>query len=129
MLQLPEEVKSALDDKVFVHMATVMPDGSPQVSVIWIGRDGDSLLFSTAEGRIKTANIRRDPRVGLSFTTIGDDYRNYVLRGAVTTFEADGRWLIDDLARKYTDRTEYPLPDDQIRVNGVIEIHKIGVNP
>ena len=52
-MQLPEEIKSALDEKVFVHMATVNPDGSPQVSVVWITRRGDTVLFSTAEGRIK----------------------------------------------------------------------------
>ena len=85
-MQLPDNVKAALDEKVFVHMATVMPDGSPQVSVIWIARDGDTLLFSTAEGRIKTENIRRDPRVALSFTTVGDEYVNHVLRGRVTKF-------------------------------------------
>ena len=80
-MELPEDVKAALDQRVFVHLATVMPDGSPQVSVIWVGRDGDTILFSTAEGRIKTDNIRRDDRVALSFTTVDDDYRNYVLRG------------------------------------------------
>ena len=128
-MSLPDDVRSALDAPVFVHLATVMPDGSPQVSVIWIDRSDDTLLFSTAEGRVKTANIRRDPRVALSFTTIGDDYVNYVLRGRVTRFEPDGRWLIDQLARKYTARSEYPLPDGQIRVNGEITIDTVGVNP
>ena len=128
-MSLPDDVRSALDTPVFVHLATVMPDGSPQVSVIWIDRSDDTLLFSTAEGRVKTANIRRDPRVALSFTTIGDDYVNYVLRGRVTRFEPDGRWLIDQLARKYTTRSEYPLPEGQIRVNGEITIDTVGVNP
>lgn len=126
-MELPEHVKAAIDEKVFVHMATVMPDGSPQVSVIWIGRDGDKLLFSTAEGRVKTNNIRRDNRVGLSFTGIGKDYENIVLRGRVTKFEPDGRWLIDELSRKYFDK-DYPLPEGQIRVNGEIEIDKVGRN-
>lgn len=127
-MQLPDDVKAVIDEKVIVHMATVMPDGSPQVSAIWIGRDGDTLLFSTAEGRLKAHNIRRDPRVGLSFTTTGDTYKNYVIRGTVTTFEPSGRWLIDELARKYTDRSEWSVPEGQIRLNGVIEINKIGSN-
>ncbi len=99
------------------------------MSVVWIDRDGDTLLFSTAEGRVKTENIRRDPRVALSFTTTGDDYRNYVLRGRVTRFEPDGWWLIDELARKYTgaDRYEWRTPG-QVRVNGEIEIDTVGVN-
>ncbi len=128
-MQLPDDVKAALDEKVFVHLATIMPDGSPQVSVIWIGRDGDTLLFSTAEGRVKTENIRRDPRVSLSFTTTGDEYINYVMRGRVTKFEPDGWWLIDDLARKYTgaDRYEWRTPG-QVRVNGEITVDSVGVN-
>ncbi len=126
-MELPEDVKAALDEKVFAHMATVMPDGSPQVSVVWIDRDGDTLLFSTAEGRIKTENIRRDPRVAISFTTT-DDYKNYVLRGQVTKFEPDGWWLIDQLARKYWDGKDYPRPEGQVRVNGEIIIDKVGVN-
>ena len=128
-MELPEDVKDALDEPVFVHLATAMPDGSPQVSVIWVGRDGDTILFSTAEGRIKTENIRRDPRIALSFTTVGDDYVNYVLRGRVTRFEADGWWLIDDLARKYTDADEYEWKQPgQVRVNGEITIDRVGVN-
>lgn len=126
---LPEDLKAALDDKVYVHLATVMPDGSPQVSVVWIGRDGDKILFSTAEGRVKTANIRRDNRVGLSFTPGGDSYKNYVMRGRVTRFEPDGFWLIDDLAKKYkgTEKYEMATPG-QVRVNGEIEIDSISAN-
>lgn len=128
-VQLSDAVRAAVDQPVFAHLATVMPDGSPQVSVIWIGRDGDRILFSTAEGRVKTDNIRRDNRVGLSFTTVGDDYVNYVLRGRVTRFEADGWWLIDDLARKYTDHDEYVWKQPgQVRVNGEITVDSVSVN-
>jgi PPOX class probable F420-dependent enzyme len=128
-MELPEDLASAIDERVFVHLATVMPDGSPQVSVIWIGRKNDTLLFSTAEGRVKTDNIRRDNRVALSFTPIGEDYVNYTLRGRVTRFEADGWWLIDDLARKYTGADEYRWKGPgQIRVNGEIEIDSIGTH-
>jgi PPOX class probable F420-dependent enzyme len=128
-VEIPDDVRTALDQPVFVHLATVMPDGSPQVSVIWVGRDANRILFSTAEGRVKTRNIRRDPRVALSFTTVGDDYVNYVLRGRVTRFQADGWWLIDELARKYTDADEYMWKQPgQVRVNGEITVEAIGVN-
>lgn len=128
-MQLPDDVKAALDENVFVHLATVNPDGSPQVSVIWVGTDGDTILFSTAEGRVKTANIRRDNRVGLSFTVDGDEYKNYVMQGRVTRFEPDGWWLIDDLARKYTDADSYQWKTPgQVRVNGEIAIDKIAAN-
>lgn len=128
-MELPEDLKAALDEKVYVHLGTVMADGSPHVSVVWIGRDGDKILFSTAEGRVKTANIRRDNRVGLSFTPGGNDYKNYVMRGRVTRFEPDGFWLIDNLATKYTgsEKYEWATPG-QVRVNGEIEIDSIAVN-
>lgn len=128
-MQLSDDVKEAIDDKVFVHLATLNRDGSPQVSVIWVGRDGDTILFSTAEGRVKTENIRRNNRVALSFTIDGDDYKNLVMQGRVTRFEPDGWWLIDDLARKYTDADSYQWKTPgQIRVNGEITIEKIGTN-
>ena len=72
-MELPQRIKDEIDKKVFVHLATIMPDGSPQISVVWVERDGDTILFSSAEGRAKTDNIRRDNRVALSFTT-DDDY-------------------------------------------------------
>jgi PPOX class probable F420-dependent enzyme len=128
-VQLPDRIKQALDERVFVHLATLMPDGSPHVSVVWIGRRGDTILFSTAEGRQKTENIRRDPRVALSFTPTGDDYVNHVLRGTVTRFEPDGWWLIDELARKYTGADEYQWKQPgQVRVNGEIRVDWVGSN-
>ncbi len=127
-MELPESVKTEIDKKVFVHLATLMPDGSPQISVVWVDRDGDKILFSSAEGRLKTDNIRRDNRVALSFTT-DDDYRNIVMRGRVTRFEADGWWLIDQLAKKYLDKDTYPWKSPgQVRVNGAIEIDRVGGN-
>ena len=127
-MELPQRIKDEIDKKVFVHLATIMPDGSPQISVVWVDRDGDTILFSSAEGRAKTDNIRRDNRVALSFTT-DDDYENIVMRGRVTKFEPDGWWLIDQLARKYLDREDYPWKTPgQVRVNGVIEIDRVGGN-
>lgn len=128
-MQLPDDLKAALDEKAFIHLATVNADGSPQVSVIWVGRDDDTILFSTAEGRVKTANIRRDNRVAISFTPEGEAYRNYVMQGRVTRFEPDGWWLIDELARKYTDADSYQWKTPgQVRVNGEIEIDTIATN-
>ena len=65
----------------------------------------------------------------VSFTVDGDEYKNYVLQGRVTRFEPDGWWLIDDLARKYTDADSYQWKTPgQIRVNGEIAIDKIAAN-
>ena len=121
-VQLPDDVKENLDTPVFVHVATVNPDGSPQVSVVWIKRDGDVLRFSTAEGRVKADNLRNDPRVHLSFTPVDSDYRNITIRGNVTELANDGTWLIDELAEKYTGKFPYPWGQPgEVRLNVVVE--------
>jgi PPOX class probable F420-dependent enzyme len=98
---IPDDVRAILDEPVFVHVATVNPDGSPHVSVVWIARDGDLLRFSTAEGRIKPRNLRNDPRVSLSFTPLDDPYRNITISGRASSIENNGYDLIDRLAGKY----------------------------
>ena len=125
-MQLPQDIKDALDEKVFVHLGTINPDGSPQVSVLWVGRDGDTIVMSTATGRVKTRNIEGDPRVALSFTPESQPYKNIVMQGTVTKSAESGRWLIDDLNLKYQGNPVYPLPEGQIRVNYEITIDSIG---
>ncbi|CAO0828061.1 PPOX class F420-dependent oxidoreductase OS=Streptomyces microflavus OX=1919 GN=HUT09_19225 PE=4 SV=1 [Streptomyces microflavus] len=61
--ELSTELKNLLDTPVFVNIATIQPDGSPQVSPVWVTRDGDDVLISTTVGRRKETNLRRDPRV------------------------------------------------------------------
>ncbi|MEN8239206.1 MAG: PPOX class F420-dependent oxidoreductase [Actinomycetota bacterium] len=122
-MELPTEIKDALDDKVYVHLGTIMPDGSPHVSVVWISRDGDKVLFSTAEGRMKPRNLALDPRVALSFTPPDMPYKNIVLRGHVAKTSRDGTWLIDDLAGKYLGHDSYQFAaPGEVRVNYEIEI-------
>ncbi len=122
-MELPDDIKELLDQKVYVHLATLMPDGSPQVSVVWVGRDGDKVLFSSAVGRIKARNIERDPRVALSFTPPDTPYTNVVMRGRVTKAETDGTWLIDRLANKYLGHESYQFAQPgEVRVNYEIEI-------
>ena len=59
MTRLPDEARSILDRHVVAHLATINPDGSPQLTAIWIERNGDGVRFSTAEGRVKLRNLRR----------------------------------------------------------------------
>ncbi|GMQ93242.1 MAG: hypothetical protein BMS9Abin12_0719 [Acidimicrobiia bacterium] len=126
-MQLAREIKVALDERVYVHLATVNPDGSPQVSVVWITRRGDTILFSTAEGRVKPRNIAEDPRVALSFTPPDEPYTNIVMQGRVTKTATDGDWLIDELAKKYLghDSYQFGVPGE-VRVNYEIEVDKVG---
>lgn len=127
-MELPEDIKSALDEKVFVHIATLNPDGSPQVSVVWMTRRGDTVLFSSAEGRVKPRNITNDPRVALSFSPPDDTSKNVVMQGSVTEIAADGTWLIDELANKYLGHDSYQFAKPgEVRVNYEIEIDRVAV--
>jgi PPOX class probable F420-dependent enzyme len=125
-MQLSQDIKDALDEKVFAHLATLNPDGSPQVSIVWVGRDGDTVLVSTATGRIKTRNIAVDQRVAISFSPPSKPYENVVMQGTVTKSAQDGTWLIDALNLKYKGNPVYPLPAGQIRVNYEITVESIG---
>ena len=106
---LSERDRRILEAPNFASVATVMPDGSPHVSTIWIDVDGDDVLFNTSEGRVKTFNIRRDPRVSISAFDQGDPYEQVVINGTVVDITRDGaREHIDRLAKKYLGLDEYP---------------------
>jgi PPOX class probable F420-dependent enzyme len=93
-----------LDGKNYAVLATVNPDGSPQTSVVWIGRDGGDLLFSTVAGRVKHRNMERDPRVSVSVIDSADP-ENYVeLRGRVSMTPDAGRQVDTQLSWKYDGR-------------------------
>src|SRR3974377_151576 len=90
-----------LDGPNYAVLATVNPDGTPQTSAMWVGRDGDDVLFSTVEGRVKHRNMLRDPRV--SVTVIDStDPENYVeFRGRVSMTPDVGRQFDTQLSWKY----------------------------
>lgn len=99
---LPDRVKSLLDDKVFIVVGTVQPDGSPQMSPVWVKRDGDDVLFSTTMGRRKEKNLRRDPRVTVVVMNPEQPYEYAEIRGTAELTTDGGAELIDELSRKYT---------------------------
>ena len=105
---LTDEDREMFRAKNFGHLATLMPDGSPQVSVVWVDVDGDTIVVNTAEGRVKTDNMRRDPRVAMSIYDQADPYTRLVIRGTVAEMTHEGAAdHIDRLARKYMDRDGY----------------------
>jgi PPOX class probable F420-dependent enzyme len=103
-IPLSESTLKLLDGKNYAVLATVNPDGSPQTSVVWVGRDGADLLISTVEGRVKHRNMVRDPRV--SVTVIDSaDAENYVeLRGRASMTPDIGRQVDTRLSWKYDGR-------------------------
>ncbi|WP_395369946.1 PPOX class F420-dependent oxidoreductase [Streptomyces tubercidicus] len=99
---LSDDLKQLLDSPVFVTVATVQPDGSPQVSPVWVKRDGDDLLFSTTVGRRKERNLRRDARVSVVIQPFDAPYTYAEVRGSASLSTEGGQELIDELSQKYT---------------------------
>jgi PPOX class probable F420-dependent enzyme len=123
---IPDEVRALLTEPLFFHAATINSDGSPQVSVVWADLDGDLLRFSTAEGRAKPRNLRRDPRITISFTPPDNPYRNVVLIGRAVEIEQRGMDLIDHMARKYTEADSYQWSQPgETRVDIAVEIDRV----
>jgi PPOX class probable F420-dependent enzyme len=102
---LPDDVKQYLDDaRVFATLATILPDGRPHLTVVWVKRDGDDLLVSTTVDRQQGKNMVRDPRVTLVITAPDNPYLYAEIRGDVSVTLDPGRKLPDELSRKYTGR-------------------------
>ncbi|MEV1020476.1 PPOX class F420-dependent oxidoreductase [Streptomyces sp. NPDC050264] len=99
---LSDELKALLDTKVFINVATIQPDGSPQVSPVWVKRDGDDVLFSTTVDRRKERNLRRDPRVTVLVQPADNPYTYAEIRGIADITTEGGQELIDELSLKYT---------------------------
>ncbi|MBW1599099.1 PPOX class F420-dependent oxidoreductase [Streptomyces sp. JJ38] len=102
---LSDNLKQLLDSQVFVVVATVQPDGSPQLSPVWVKRDGDDVLFSTTIGRRKEKNMRRDPRVSVVAQPADAPYTYAEIRGTATMTTEGGQELIDELSTKYVGKT------------------------
>jgi PPOX class probable F420-dependent enzyme len=103
-IPLSDATLRLLDGKNYAVLATVNRDGSPQTSVVWVGRDDGDLLFSTVEGRVKHRNMLRDPRVSVTVIDSADP-ENYVeLRGRVSMTPDAGRQLDTRLSWKYDGR-------------------------
>jgi len=103
-ISLSDATLALLDGKNYAVLATINPDGSPQTSVLWVGRDGNDLLFSTVAGRVKQRNMERDPRVSVTVIDSADP-ENYVeLRGRVSMTPDVGRALDTQLSWKYDGR-------------------------
>ncbi|HEY0716995.1 MAG TPA: PPOX class F420-dependent oxidoreductase [Streptosporangiaceae bacterium] len=113
---LSEAARALLDGRNYAVLATLNPDGSPQSSVMWVGRDGADVLFSTVEGRRKHRNMLRDPRVSLSVIDTADP-ENYVeLRGRVSMIHDVGRHFDTQLSWKYDGRDPGPDHPGAVRV-------------
>jgi PPOX class probable F420-dependent enzyme len=127
MRALPDKVKQVLGKKTFVHLATLMPDGSPQVSPVWVDVDGNTIVVNSAQGRLKDKNIEKDKRVALSLTDPDNPYESITIRGRVAEVTTEGAdQHIDKMAKKYLGKDKYPFRQPgEVRVLYKIQPEKV----
>jgi PPOX class probable F420-dependent enzyme len=121
---LSPDIRRLLDRPNFAHLASLMPDGSPQSAPVWVGREGDRILVCTGESSLKAKNTRRDPRIALSVVDLGDPYMEAQLRGRVVERRPDpDLTFMDPISHKYTGKP-FLFQDPEGSVALVIEIEK-----
>ena len=107
---IPDSHLDLFKKKAFAHLATLMPNGQPQVTPVWVDYDGHYVLINTAEGRQKDKNLRRDRRVALSIADLDNPYRYLEVRGQIADRTREGAdQHIDTLAKKYLGKDKYPF--------------------
>ena len=108
--QIPKAYKDILNKRGYAHLATLMKDGSPQVTPVWYDFDGQHIRVNTAKGRLKDKNMRRAKKVALSIQDPDNPYRYLAIRGNIDEITENGADAhIDALAKKYLDKDRYPF--------------------
>jgi PPOX class probable F420-dependent enzyme len=130
-MPLPDELVDLLRRPSTCYIATTMPDGSPQLTQVWVDTDGEHIVVNTVQGHQKERNIRRDPRVAVTVSDPANPTRYFGVRGTVTDVTTEGGAAhIDVLSQRYTG-APYPWYGgrDQVRVILTIaaeKIHRMG---
>jgi PPOX class probable F420-dependent enzyme len=104
----PDDI-ALLREPQLANVATVEPDGTPQVTPVWVDTDGEHILFNTAKGRVKHRNLVRDPRVAITVNDRANDYRTLWVKGTVDFVDEGADAHIDALAKKYLGVDSYPM--------------------
>lgn len=114
---LPDQAKAWLDGPNIATLGTVSPDGAPQLTPHWVGRDGDELILSTVRGRKHERHLNDNPKASVVVLNPEDPYSYLEVRGTASLTEEGGRDLINSFAKKYRDLDDYPWdPPDAVRV-------------
>jgi PPOX class probable F420-dependent enzyme len=107
--EIPANFMDLFAKRAFGHLGTLMPDGWPQVTPVWVDYDGEHVVFNSALGRVKDRNVRRDPRVTITVVDPENPYRYLEVRGRVVEITQQGADAhIDRLAKKYMGVDSYP---------------------
>ena len=106
---IPDKYRDLFSKRAFASLGTLMSDGSPQVTPVWVDLEGDLVVVNTAKGRQKDKNMRRDPRVALAIIDPENPYRYLEIRGRVAEISEEGADVhIDKMAKKYLGADKYP---------------------
>lgn len=124
---LSDSARALFDSPEYATIATIEPDGQPQLSVVWVAREGDDILVSTVAGRRKHRNMVRDPRATVIAWPGKAPWIYVELRGTVTMTTDGGRDLIEALSRKYTDDERYSFDDGTDNVRVVVRITPVKI--
>ena len=120
---IPEKYRDLFQKRAFASLGTLMPDGRPQVTPVWVDFDGEHVIFNSAKGRQKDRNVRRDPRVSLALIDPDNPYRYIEIRGRVVEITEDGAdESINKLAKKYLGVDKYPYAQPgEVRGNNLAQ--------
>jgi PPOX class probable F420-dependent enzyme len=117
---IPESHLDLIGDEstAYAYLATIMQDGTPQLTPVWFNTDGEYILINSAKGRVKDNNMRLRPQVALVIHDPKNPFRYIQVRGKIVDISGEGaRQHIDDLALKYTGKAGYTLNDpDEMRL-------------
>jgi PPOX class probable F420-dependent enzyme len=130
MATIPASHADLLTKPAFANLATLNPDGSPQVTPVWVDFDGSHVIVNTARGRVKAKNLAREPRVALSIADPANPYRYLGIQGRVVEMtEKGGDAHIDKMAKKYLGKDSYPgRKAGEVRIVVKIEPDKVHTN-
>jgi PPOX class probable F420-dependent enzyme len=126
---LSDKARALISRPVLASLATLNPDGSPQITPLWVDLDGDDVVFNTAQGRKKARNLERDARVAVTVIDPDDQYNVVAFQGTVTEVTADGADAhIDALAKKYLGVDSYPMRrEGEVRIRVTVRTDHIAM--
>ncbi len=114
-LRLNDRTIKLVEGKNFGYLATINKDGSPQVTPVWVDREGDLIIVNTAVGRAKAKNTERNPKVAIAITDASNQYNMVTYRGTVVEQTTKGaRENVDKLYKKYFGGDKYPADDQRV---------------
>ena len=127
MADIPAEFRDLLTKKAFANLATIMPDGTPQVTPVWFDHTNGAIRVNTAKGRVKARNMTEGSAVALSILDPDNPYRYVQIRGRVRRVTEEGAGAhIDSLAKKYLGKDKYPFAQPgEVRVMYEIEPQRV----